>query len=297
MDFELCTDLIAKRLVEKADPGRCGACVEIGLGPGNFSFRWAEPAGFRCIAVEPLPTEGLRAACREHGVALVTAAITAQGGGPVPIYLGMFDGNASPDTNSLNPRWWGCGQETRQVESLTLAGLFHRESVATCTFLKVDTEGSECAIVEGLRDLSPEQQPAVVAFEYGGGGSRERGTGGWSGEFLEDTLASIRALRSLGYGAVIVVESAARDPRQAEMPNDGREQDLFPATALVGNLIVTREPVPIAEFAALVQSFGPELERAERRTRAAWRRVQFRHGLVRLGAGLKRRLKMLAGRH
>jgi hypothetical protein len=88
MDIELATDYVAKRLAS----GRAGRgnFLEIGLGSLNYSFEWAQPLGYQCYAVEPLPTDGLKAKTSEFGVDLTEAAIAATTG-QMPIYVGWAD--------------------------------------------------------------------------------------------------------------------------------------------------------------------------------------------------------------
>ena len=68
MDIEFATDLLCNRFLTILNSVETEAVLEIGLGSLNFSFQWAAPLGFRCLAVEPLPTESLLVASNQNRI-------------------------------------------------------------------------------------------------------------------------------------------------------------------------------------------------------------------------------------
>ena len=181
--------------------------LEIGLGSLNFSFMWAAPLGYRCIAVESLPVQALINASKRHGVELVRAAMGNRSG-EVPIFHGELHGRDLVDVSSLNPRWWGVGDRKTIVPCLTLPDLCLSKSIDSIALLKVDTEASENNILSMLADFSFVKLPRLIAVEYGGGGEAKGSMrGGWAHEFIEGTSQLLRTLEELGYSCSIVLEA------------------------------------------------------------------------------------------
>jgi FkbM family methyltransferase len=289
VNIELCTDALLQALLAPMDPGRAGAFVEVGLGGGNFSFEWAAPAGFRCYAVEPLPTDALIAACQRSGVVLHRAAIGDQCG-EVLIFLGELDGHRLPDISSLNPRWWGVGATSQSVRAQTLVAAVAELGITTIGCLKIDTEGSERAIISGLRALGPKQRPGIVTFEYGGGGTKATGAGGWAPEFLDNTRYCVGELQALGYQGGFVIERRLAGARFFEFAALPADADPFPAESEVGNLLLMQAPPSRADAEVILRRVAPLLEKDARRAAARARRDWFKHQYIRLRAGVRRRL-------
>jgi FkbM family methyltransferase len=289
VNIELCTDLLAARFLERIDPGRTGAFIEVGLGGRDFSFTWAAPAGFRSYAVEPLPGEALIKECRQHGVALITAAVGREPG-QAKIYVGNLNGRALPDISSLNPRWWGSGSEVRVVPVVSLKALFIEHGITKVSLLKIDTEGSERPIIESLTDLPDVALPQVVAFEYGGGGTRGEKGGGWAEEFFANTIGCLNTLKALGYRGGILIEAAHAAPQRVDFDAVESFDRLFPADARVGNFIAVREPLEEISFAASMAAIQPSLAREARHAARQQRMNWLRHQRIRLLMGIKRRL-------
>lgn len=289
MNTELGTDLLLADLFARLDPAHAGAIVEIGLGRVNFTFTWARPRGHRCFAVEPLPTPVLRDACARHGVPLVEAAVAATDG-TVNIFLGAVNGHDLPDVSSLNPRWWGASANARRVRAVTLATLATELALDTVTLLKIDTEGSEPAVIAGLHRLAPRVRPELVCFEYGGGGTRRDARGGWSEEFFAGTQSCLRDLQALGYRQALLLDESRNEPHVVDLAAATDFAALFAPDSAVGNLIALRQPVDAAWLAARWTHFAPEFARAQRRERWAYRWTWMRHQAARVRAGILRRL-------
>lgn len=167
MDIEFATDHLCNRFLASLNSVEAEIVLEIGLGSLNFSFQWAAPLGFRCVAVEPLPTESLLVATNQNGIELVMGAMGAQSW-EVPIYHGVLHDHDFPDISSLNPRWWGVSERSSIVPCLTLPELCIYRSIDRIALLKVDTEGSEYHIISFLPELQDSIKPRVIAVEYGG---------------------------------------------------------------------------------------------------------------------------------
>ena len=80
MNFEFALDFLCSEFLKRVKSSASEVVLEIGLGSLNFSFVWAAPLGYRCIAVEPLPVQALINESKEHGVELVRAAMGNRSG-------------------------------------------------------------------------------------------------------------------------------------------------------------------------------------------------------------------------
>lgn len=244
MDADRATNLLLETLLDGLHPAVTGAVVEVGLGSSNYSFRWAAPNGFRCVAVEPLPVEALVSACEAHGVTLVRAAVD-RSSGLTRIYHGELNGHGIPDTSSLRADWWAAGTAYSEVKSLSLADVFRACQVTQVACLKVDVEGAEWNVLSGLVDIPESGRPQVIAFEYGGGGRRDLKTGGWSEDVWQLTIASLGLLKELGYSWGILCERVLHGPLSFSLSDVIADpSSVFPEAAEVGNLIVCRGDRP-----------------------------------------------------
>jgi FkbM family methyltransferase len=266
MDIEFATDHLCKRFLASLNSVETGIVLEIGLGSLNFSFQWAAPLGFRCVAVEPLPTESLLVATNQNGIELVVAAMGAQSG-EVPIYHGVLHDHDLPDISSLNPRWWGVSERSSIVPCLTLPELCISRSIDRIALLKVDTEGSEYHIISLLPELQDSTKPRVITVEYGGGGhTRSSQTGGWAPEFLMGTRQLLEITQKEGYSATIVFESNRLFPKLRIGSEAFNVEKLFDPDFLVGNLLVVRDLDDAKIFSTLIASSIPRLMYSECQT-------------------------------
>jgi len=178
MDFEFATDFLLRGFFGRHDQDKSAVVLEIGLGSGNFSFEWAAPLGYRCIAVEPLPTESLFLSQLRHNSEIVVAAVGSKSG-QCKIYHGSLNGHDLPDISSLNPNWWGVSNRSTLVPLVTLPQLCFDHSDESIALLKVDTEGSEPDVLGLLSQLDSHRLPRFITIEYGGGGRfKSEGRGG-----------------------------------------------------------------------------------------------------------------------
>lgn len=92
---------------------------------------------------------------------------------PVNMALSSINGESSlsivhagAGTNSLIPIP-GIGVETEETVSLTtLDSFMEQRNVSKITFLKIDTEGHDAAVLEGAKRLIAQNRVSIIQFEY-----------------------------------------------------------------------------------------------------------------------------------
>lgn len=259
MNIEFATDHLCQRILRKLDPGAQGAVIEIGLGSGDYSFQWAAPLGYRCIAVEPLPTEQLKQAVKHHQVELAACAASDQNG-EAPIFHGDLQGFAVPDISSLRSDWWGVSKHSTTVRTITLPSLLEEFKVGKVTFLKLDVEGSEPVIISTMPGVPVEAMPSLVAIEYGGGGGNKASqTGGWTAACMKGLTDSLELMRKLGYMATIVLDTTKMLP-QAHTDDAAFDLDhILEATYTGGNVLVCRDANLAANLPAFLAESKPQM--------------------------------------
>ncbi|WP_261204510.1 FkbM family methyltransferase [Laspinema sp. D2d] len=234
------------------DPERQGTAIEIGVGTQDYYFVDFVKAGFPTLAVEPAPVEELRVTCQRLNVPLEQAAI-AEKNGEVTLYLGEYQGQLNVNLNSLNPDWWGVvkPQESdsfRQrrtptslnVPAFTLKTLLQNRAIERLSILKVDTEGSEFGIINGLREIPPQTLPSLVQFEYGGGGDRQSQEGGWNPKYFQSTLDCLEVLKDLGYEWLVLIDRELPRPCSFSLQEITNFADIFHPLSHVGNAIACK---------------------------------------------------------
>jgi FkbM family methyltransferase len=256
--------------------------IHIGLGSCDWSFQWAAKVGLRCVAVEPLPVPALRTACQKDGVLLIEEAV-GRATGEAVMHHGELNGFGIPDTSSTNADWWAVGGNTSTVTMLSLQDVLYRAGGGPVACLKVDVEDAEAEaeaeveveveVLFGLVKLSDSSLPKVVAFEYGGGGSRRSGSGGWTQESLASTEKCLMLLRDRGYSWGLVCEKTLELPLMFRLQEISAElSELLLPSFEVGNLIVSRSTPPV------------DLERIRRSFRRKDQWLSLRHSLAACGA-------------
>ena len=289
MDIEIVTDLLLKYMLSEQNVKHEGVFIEIGLGSLNYSFIWARKLGLRCYAVEPLPSAHLIEQALKHNVDLTESAI-ADVSGKISIYLGNLNGVPVSDISSLCPDWWGGGTETKTVNAISLHGFVTQKRIPSISCLKIDTEGSELAVISGLRFFKEHQLPKLIVFEYGGGGNRTNQTGGWQPKFFDKTIECLRMLKTLGYTYAVVIEQAADVVKVHELAEFDELDNLFPSEAVVGNIMCTRGIYALADIRRHVSAIRGRVWVAV----IAVHCLRFfgigRHYIVRFGKGIVRRL-------
>ncbi len=227
---EQLTDALLETLLPKVDPERAGTFVEIGCGTGNFSFVMARRLGYKAIATDPVPTAQCAAAAEIAGVSIFAYAIWERNGFAV-----MHLHDTDPNFASMLPDW-NVGNRAKHVQTKTLhTWLVRRPKLESVVCLKLDVEGAENIILRQLKDLPASLLPKIVVFEYGGGGNRSEGKGGWTEEHFANTQECRAILHDLGYIILDRLDSNL-GPLMSPCYNE-----LFPPESHYGNLIFAKE--------------------------------------------------------
>jgi FkbM family methyltransferase len=198
--------------------------------------------GFKTIAVEPLPVDGVRVLCQYDGITLIEACLSDVNGTKT-IHLGNVAAGLDSNYASLESDWFGVSTETREVQSLTLSKLLLNINAQKVTCLKLDIEGAESTVITKLGELPKAWLPSVVMFEYGGGDSKEKGQYGWSPKYVSATMECIRALKDCGYNCSIMIDNAFdTEARIFELQSSTLEPDsIFYPNGGYGNIIAFRD--------------------------------------------------------
>jgi FkbM family methyltransferase len=241
MHVEECCQALLNQILPEVDSNRSGIAIDIGVGTFAFYCQLFDQLRFHTIAVEPLPNKQLRRLCKARNIQLLESCIS-EVDGQVNLYIGSFNGEENLNLNSLRPDWWGSTATAKQVQSMPLSKLLAEIAAINVTCIKIDVEGMELSIIQQFSHLKETHLPKVLVFEYGGGGTRENGQGGWSKELLDGTLKSLEILRDLGYGQTILVDLASDTQEQVfNLQSEKLEfTALFQPQSIYGNIIALR---------------------------------------------------------
>jgi FkbM family methyltransferase len=235
---EVLSQAIIKPLANMFDPQRKGMAIEIGVGSSNFYCLQYEEHGFKCIAIDPLPYLPFLKISSEKNIIFEECCIYDSEG---EITFFVAD---SPDLSSINADWWGVNDRAeKKVNAILLSTLLKRHRVETITFLKIDTEGSEYEIIKQLTDLASQQLPYILEFEYGGGGTKQSGDGGWSTPFFNKIIAVIKLLQGLNYKEGLILDSNDHEPFFFDLEKIDDPTNLFKPNYEYGNMLVFKTPV------------------------------------------------------
>jgi hypothetical protein len=99
MAFETRTEELLVELLPRVDPDRTGACIEIGVGTYHWYCELFARAGYRSIAVEPIPADRFLDRLADTSIAFYEGVVSDHDG-TATVYLGK-----GGDTNlsSLRP--------------------------------------------------------------------------------------------------------------------------------------------------------------------------------------------------
>ncbi|WP_035991406.1 FkbM family methyltransferase [Leptolyngbya sp. KIOST-1] len=207
MRVEACCQALLEHLLPDIDPQRQGLCFDVGVGTFAFYCELFARLGFAAVAVEPSPTDKLRAICQQYPIQLVEQCLSDRVGTQT-LHLGQFANLANSNFSSLAADWFGASSNTREVPTLDLATLLAQVGATRITVFKIDIEGWEPVVIQQFAELPPALLPEVVMFEYGGGGSRRQGEKGWSPRFFEGTMTCLKTLQQRGYDFSIMIDYA-----------------------------------------------------------------------------------------
>ncbi|MGL5083057.1 MAG: FkbM family methyltransferase [Microcoleaceae cyanobacterium] len=241
MRVEPCCQALLKQILPDIDPNRNGFCLDVGVGTFAFYCELFSQLGFSTFAIEPLPVPKLRRICQRRSIRLLEYCLSDRNG-TQPLHVGRFARLSNQNFNSLEAEWFGSSAETKQVPTLDLAELLRMTAASTVTCLKLDIEGWESVVIQQFTDLPPAQLPTLTMFEYGGGGSRHRGSKGWSPKFLQGTMTCLKTLQECGYGFSILIDYAY-DAQIKILDLQSLDLDpnaIFAANAIYGNIISFR---------------------------------------------------------
>lgn len=229
MEFESRTEWLLTQTLPHVDPRRLGTCIEIGVGTYHWYCDLFARAGYRSVAVEPVPSEPFIQHLRQGGI-LFHEGVVGEHDGTVTIYLGK-DG----DTNlsSIRRDWWAATEVTRTVASMTLATMVARSDIDRITCLKVDAEGSEARILRQLLSFPPHLLPRLIVFEFGAAVWTE---GKWLDHFDADTMECLRILRACGYDRLRTIDVFSEE-RLGHLQLDLDPNTYFGRDSQAGNAI------------------------------------------------------------
>jgi len=235
---ELLSQSIIKLLISTFDPEKKGVAIEIGIGTDNFySFKYKEE-GLECIAVDPVAYPPFLKIAKEKNIHFEEACIYDQEG-----EITLFGSHMS-DLSSINRDWWGVDAENqKKVKSILLSTLLKKYNVDRITFLKADTEGSEFEIIKQLAGLEELNLPYIVEFEYGGGGFKKNGAGGWTRQFFDKVIAIIQTLQKLGYQEGLLIDSNDLTPVFFDLKTITDPNELFKPHYEYGNILIFKKAI------------------------------------------------------
>ena len=239
-----CHAMLAQ-LLPQIDPKREGAVIEVGCGTFGWAFDTLARLGYRCHAVEPMPTKELEQACMTTGTTL-TRTVMSDTDGFKTFYTGR-------DRNlwSTVKDWWGLDGKNvaNESQSVRLETFLARANVKRISCLKLDVEGAEIEIVRQIPGHNDHILPSVVMLEFGGASQKER-QGGWTREAVMNTIQCLTLLEGAGYNRVYVVESGFEPKEMQTRLAALALSALYEAPAIVetvfngadyGNFIAVRE--------------------------------------------------------
>lgn len=225
---------------------------EIGVGTFSFFCETFAKLGFPTVAVEPMPTPTLIKLCNKRNIRLITGVVSDIDGFAT-LYIGNYEGAENTNLNSLYSNWWGSSAKTKEVVSVTLPRLLSNVGASKITCMKLDVEGAELSIISQFSSLSETEIPSVVMFEYGGGGQRNDGEGGWSSAYLGATMDCLKIMKSCGFDETIVIDATSSRGHIVNLQNSTMMVDeFFEPQAVYGNIIAFRQYRPDAQELAKI---------------------------------------------
>ncbi|NJL46441.1 MAG: FkbM family methyltransferase [Leptolyngbyaceae cyanobacterium SM2_5_2] len=241
MRVEACCQALLQYLLPELDPHRQGLCVDVGVGTFAFYCELFAQLGFTTVAVEPAPTEQLRAISQRHGIQLLELCLSDQVGTQT-LHLGQFASVANANFSSLSADWFGASGRTQTVPTLDLAGLLERVQASQITAFKLDIEGWEPVVIKQFSALPDALLPEIVMFEYGGGSSYAQRQSGWSPQFLAGTLDCLKTLQQRGYNFSIMIDYAPGSrPKVFDLQKlNLAEETPFYSNGVYGNILSLR---------------------------------------------------------
>lgn len=207
MHVEECCHALLHYVLPQIDQDRKGLCIDVGVGTFALYCETFARDGFDTVAVEPLPTTAITKLCHSLDILLIESCVY-NNDGIQTMYTGTYSGLENLNLSSIRSDWWGSSSNSVEVRSMSLDTLLRTIHASLITCLKLDVEGVESVIIQQLQQVNTSLLPAVVVFEYGGGGIRQDGKAGWSEVGINDTLSCFSILKDLHYRTTILVDSS-----------------------------------------------------------------------------------------
>ena len=180
---------LLKRLVR---PG-C-TFLDVGANAGYYSALASDLGAATVVAFEPNPA--LAELIRRSGFPVVQAAVGATVG-EATLYLSKDKGNTG--TSSIREHYWGVGEFGITVPLITLDGYCERHRISP-DVVKIDVEGAEAQVLEGMVRLLDRQAPTHLLCELSQGPARP------------DPRSLIQRMNDSGYNAAVVGEDGTLRP-------------------------------------------------------------------------------------
>lgn len=219
-----------RELITTHDPDHRGWCVDVGIGESDYYFEWFAALGYPTLAIEPLPTEQARNACKAVNVPLLEMALSDIAGASTLYSTGTI--------HSLEKVLWGAADNHRLVSSIRLSDVIATYRIEHFTALKLDIEGHEGSV---LRSLRTPILPTVLSFEFGGVWQKHTKQGQWSDRHMTELLATLAWLYHLGYKSGTVISSGDADRIQQVSFNQPSIDDMFTPDCNWGNIVTVLE--------------------------------------------------------
>ena len=233
------TDALLAEELPKLDRNRSATFVEIGCGTSNFSFLTAHKLGYYCCAIEPFIMPPLREAfesCMGQNRMMLVHAAVAASDGTTQMYLHT---GGDSNFNSLLPDWIGAGRPM-SVDCMSLKNLSpllgRNGFPGNINVLKLDVEGAEVVILRQASKTCAAAPTQAIVLEYGGGGPRKSGIGGWTNEHFGNTLECMKILVANQYSRFVRIDSDAR-LRDVGWRDNTPWLEFFPMNCHYGNII------------------------------------------------------------
>ncbi len=239
MQVEECCSALLELILPSIDKDRSGWAIDVGVGTFCFYCEQFAKLGFRTAAVEPLPVEELKNICSKLNIRLIETCLSDKNG-TATLYKGTFQEEENLNLNSLRSDWWGVGKDPVEVKTSTLQSVLQHLDIKRISCLKLDVEGMEFSVIKQIAQLQAEQIPHLLMFEYGGGGTRRSGTGGWSADIFDETLESLNILANLGFDKTVLIDSGTNIPYIHFMQTEKALEHYFLPEFIYGNIITSR---------------------------------------------------------
>ncbi|MBU1349520.1 MAG: FkbM family methyltransferase [Patescibacteria group bacterium] len=136
-------------------------CFDIGTNKGEYAARIKKvnPA-IRVVCFEP--NNNLNNLIRSNGLTEIHNFIIGDQNGKAIIYIN----HELPSQSSIHRK--PKNSQKVEVRSVTLDKFCNDNNIKNISFIKIDTEGHEVAVLKGAQNLINHQLIGMIQFEYGG---------------------------------------------------------------------------------------------------------------------------------